>query len=71
MELYHRNGAMIAANDNWRSDEEGEIEATTAPPANDAEAAIVRTLPAGAYTAIVRGATQTTGLALVEVYALD
>jgi len=35
------------------------------------EAAIVRTLPAGAYTAIVRGVGNTTGVAVVEVYNLQ
>ena len=37
------------------------------------ESAIVATLPASgaSYTAIVRGFNDTTGVALVEVYALD
>ena len=40
-------------------------------PANSNEAAILRTLGPGAYTAIVSGANSTTGIALVEVYDLD
>ncbi len=40
-------------------------------PTNDNEAAILRTLDPGAYTAIVSGANSTTGVALVEVYDLD
>jgi hypothetical protein len=46
---------------------------TTIPPTNDFESAIVATLPSdGAqYTAIVRGAGGTTGIAVVEVYALN
>jgi hypothetical protein len=35
------------------------------------EAALVQTSPPGAYTAIVRGQNASTGIALVEAYALD
>jgi hypothetical protein len=34
------------------------------------EAAIIATLPPGNYTAIVTGVANTTGIGLVEVYAL-
>jgi hypothetical protein len=42
-------------------------------PANDLESALIETLPANnaAYTAIVRGVNNTTGIAVVEVYALQ
>src|SRR5206468_1044572 len=71
LELHDGNGALIASNDNWRSDQEAEIIATGIPPTNDMESAIVRNLPPGAYTAIVRGTNNTTGVALVEVYSLQ
>lgn len=70
LELRDRNGTLLDRNDNWRSTQQAEIIATTIPPSNDLEAAIVRTLPPGPYTAIVSGAGGTTGVALVEVYAL-
>jgi YVTN family beta-propeller protein len=72
LELRDGNGGLLRSNDNWRTDQEAEIMATTIPPSDDLEAAIVQTLPANgaAYTAIVRGANGTTGVALVEVYAL-
>jgi hypothetical protein len=70
-EIHDGNGARIASNDNWRSDQEAEIIATTIPPTNDLESAIVRNLPAGNYTAIVRGVNNTTGIALVEAYGLN
>ena len=70
LELYNGNGMMIASNDDWRTDQLFAISATGLQPTNDAEAAIVSTLPPGSYTAIVRGADNTTGLALVEVYHL-
>jgi CSLREA domain-containing protein len=73
LQLVDGNGAQLAFNDNWRSDQEAEIIATSVPPTNDAEAAIVFTLPANGanYTAIVRGAGGATGIAVVEVYALN
>ena len=73
LELRDSDSALIASNDNWRSDQEGEIIATMLPPGDDLESAIVATLPANdsAYTAIVRGANDGTGIGLVEVYDLD
>ena len=67
-------GGTIATNDNWRTGgQEAEIIASTVPPTNDLESAIVATLPANgsAYTAIVRGVGGATGISLVEIYDLD
>ncbi|CAN5430081.1 hypothetical protein BH20VER3_BH20VER3_21520 [soil metagenome] len=71
LDLHDENGALLRSNDNWRSDQESEIMATTIPPANDLEAAIIATLPPASYTAIVRGVNGATGIALVEIYALN
>lgn len=73
LELRDGNGALVRSNDNWRSDQQAEIIATTIPPTNDLESAIVATLPSNgaSYTAIVRGLNNTTGIAVVEVYGLD
>ena len=74
LQLVDANGVQLAFNDNWRTGgQEAEIIATTIPPTNDAESAIVFDLPANGanYTAIVRGAGGTTGIAVVEVYALQ
>jgi hypothetical protein len=71
LELHNSNGAVIASNDNWKDAQEQEIKATTIPPTNDRESAIVKALPAGSYTAVVRGKGETTGVALVEVYNLQ
>ena len=71
LELHDGNGALIASNDNWRSDQEAEIIATGLPPSNDLESAIVRNLAPGNYTAIVRGVNSTRGIALVEAYGLN
>jgi hypothetical protein len=74
LELRDANGVAVGANDNWRiGGQEQEIIDTTIPPGNDVESAIVATLSAGgaSYTAIVRGVGDTTGIAVVEVYALN
>ena len=71
LELYDTEGNLLTVNNNWRDTQQAEIEATTIPPSNDLESAIVAILPPAAYTAIVRGVSDTTGVALVEVYALQ
>jgi hypothetical protein len=53
------------------SSQEADIRATTIPPTNDLESALIATLPPGNYTAIVRGKNNTTGVGLVEVYNLQ
>jgi len=71
LELRNANGGLVAENNNWRTNQEADIIATTIPPSHDLESAVVQTLPPAAYTAIVQGANAGTGLALVEAYALD
>ena len=60
-------------NDNWRDDpaQEAAILATGLAPTNNLESAIDVTVNPGAYTAIVRGRNNTTGVALIEVYDLS
>jgi hypothetical protein len=71
LELFDGNGALIASNDDWKSEQEQAIRDTTIPPSDDREAAILRTLSPGSYTAVVRGKENASGVALVEVYALS
>jgi glucose/arabinose dehydrogenase len=71
LELVDSAGNTVAANDNWRTDQASEITASGLAPTNDAESAVIRTLVAGSYTAIVRGASGSTGVALVEIYRLN
>ncbi len=70
LELHDRNGNTVIGNDNWRETQEAEIIATTVPPTNDLESALIATLVPDNYTAVVRGSNNTTGVALVEVYRL-
>ena len=71
LEVFNGNGDLIAGNDNWGSMQQAEIEATTIPPSNELEAAVVAVVPAGPYTAVVRGANNGTGVGLIEVYNLN
>jgi sugar lactone lactonase YvrE len=63
-------GTLILANDDWKNNQQTEIEATGLAPVNEAESALIATLSAGAYTVIERGKLDTTGVGLVEVYDL-
>jgi hypothetical protein len=70
LELHDVNGTTIASNDNWQDTARGEIEATGIAPSNPHESAILANLKSGNYTAIVHGAKNGTGVALVEIYHL-
>jgi hypothetical protein len=71
LELFNAQGALLGSNDDWRAaSNQAAINASTLAPLNDKEAAILSTLAPGAYTAVLRGANNTTGIGLVEVYNL-
>ena len=71
LELHGPGTFATITNDNWKHTQTAEIEATGIPPTDDLESAIVGTLAPGAYTAIVRGNGNTSGVALVEIYDLN
>lgn len=68
LELRDSDGILLAANDNWKESQQTVIEANGLAPQNDAESAIVTRLGPGAYTAIVRDKSGSTGVGLVELY---
>jgi YVTN family beta-propeller protein len=79
LELHDGSGALIASNDNWQRtiiggiitrEQVRDIQASGHAPGDPRESAIIADLPAGSYTAILRGVNNTTGVALVEVYDL-
>ena len=80
LELHDGTGALIASNDNWvttiiggiiTADQTRDILDSRYAPHDPRESAIIAELPAGNYTAIVRGVNNMTGVALVEVYDLS
>lgn len=70
LELRDIQGNLLMSDDNWQEDsfQAVELSAIALAPTSPVESALVATLPAGSYTAIVRGAHGTTGNAVVEVY---
>lgn len=70
----HQGSVTLAANDNWKDTQQSDIEKTTILPKDDRESAIVLSLQpttatmSGAYTAVVRGKNNSTGIGLLEVY---
>ena len=68
--LVNSNGNIVGGNNNWKDTQQTAIQATGLAPPNDLEAAIVVTVAAGNYTAILEGNGGGTGIGLVEIYKL-
>jgi hypothetical protein len=64
--------ATLATNNDWgTSSNAAQITASGFAPGNARESAILMSLPPGAYTAIVSGAGNGTGVGIVEVFEVD
>jgi hypothetical protein len=79
LELHDGNGRLIARNDNWQTtiiggiitnSQVSAIQSSGHAPTQASESAIIANLVPDNYTAIVRGVSNTMGVALVEVYDL-
>jgi len=72
VELHDSSGTTIASNDNWQSGPNAaQIQSENLAPSQPNESALQATLNPGSYTAIVRSANGSDGVALVEVYDLS
>ena len=72
LELHDSTGKLLVFNDNWQSaSNRQEISNSGAAPTHPLEPAILATLAPGAYTAVVRGVNNATGIAVIEAYDLD
>ena len=67
----HMPDGTIVQNDNWQLDANEYYVPQELKPMNPKESAILRWLGPGSYTAVLKGANNTTGNALVEVYDFD
>ena len=67
IQLFNSAGANIGGNDDWKTDEQN-VQATGLAPSNDRESALVITLDPGAYTVVMRGKNNSSGIGVVEVY---
>jgi hypothetical protein len=71
LELYDASGNLLVSNNDWQQTQAQALRDANLAPSNDLESAILATLAPGAYTAIVRGNGNATGIGLVEVYDLQ
>jgi len=72
LELYNAQGVQFATNDNWQENPSAHlISGLGIAPTNPLESALIYTLAAGNYTAIVRGVNDDVGVGLVEVYNIQ
>lgn len=71
LEFFNGQGTMVDSNDDWMtSPQKAQIQASGLAPTDTKESAVLQMLPAGPYTAVVRGANSGTGVGSVEVYQL-
>jgi hypothetical protein len=69
LEIRDNNGMRVASNDNWRdSPQSEEISSIGLEPDSETDAALLLTLVPGNYTALVRDAGGSTGVAQLETY---
>ena len=73
----YRGGELLAKNDDWGTSSVATLSVTKGQAVgafpltqNSRDAAVVLTLPPGAYTAVVNGGNADTGIVLAEVYLL-
>ena len=67
LDLY-QGSTLIETNDDWRTTQQAAVQATGLAPSSDSDSAMVVTLQPGAYTTIVRGKNNATGVAIVEAF---
>jgi uncharacterized repeat protein (TIGR01451 family) len=64
--------AILATNDDWQADSNaGALQAAGFAPGNALESGLLVTLPPGAYTVILSGANNTTGIGIIGIYTVD
>lgn len=72
LEVHDGSGALVATNDDWQSDPNAAaIHQVGVAPTDPKESATYQVLAPGAYTSIIRGHGNATGVALVEVDSLQ
>lgn len=71
--LYDGSGELLGTNDNWQDNpkQAAAIEKASVAPSRAAESAIAVSLAPGAYTAVVSGKQNESGVALFEAYQLS
>jgi cyclophilin family peptidyl-prolyl cis-trans isomerase len=71
LDFFNSQGTKIDSNDDWiNSPQKTQIQSSGLAPTNDKESAIIQTVAAGGYTAVVHGVNGAVGVGSVEVYQL-
>ena len=71
LDFFNAQGTKIDSNDDWiTSPQKTQIQNSGLAPTNDKESAVIQTVTAGNYTAVVHGVNGGTGVGSVEVYQL-
>jgi hypothetical protein len=67
LELY-QGSTLVQSNDDWRATQQTAVQGTGMAPGSDTDSAMLVTLQPGAYTTMVRGKNNATGIAIVEAF---
>lgn len=70
LELRDNSGTLIGVNDDWQTTQAQQIRDAGLAPLDARESAVLAELAPGRYTALLRGKSDTTGVALLEIYNL-
>ncbi|MFL6584259.1 MAG: hypothetical protein ACJ8KU_07050 [Chthoniobacterales bacterium] len=70
LDIRDTQGNLLITNDNWKDDanQANALQQNKIAPTNDFEAAVIVNVPAGTYTAQLRGKNGGSGVGLVEIY---
>lgn len=73
LSFYNSNGVLLHYASNWTENpvQANLLRSSGYAPPDQREPALLMTLPAGAYTAVVTGDNNTTGMALFDAYTLN
>ena len=71
LSLYDASGTLMAFNDEWQDDLNHNQIPVSIRPTDARECGLYRVLSPGVYTAIVRGKSGATGIALVEIWDVN
>ena len=73
LELRDNTGVLLAQNDNWQDNsfQRAQLIALNLAPQHPNESGLVTILQPGAYTALLEGKNQTSGVGLMEIYDAD
>jgi acid phosphatase len=71
IELDKSDGTVLAANDDWKTTQQSELEASGLAPTDDRESAISISLDPGNYTVVLSGKGGSSGIGVVEAYDVE